>query len=126
MKIKNTSFIVSLLLAAVVSTGSGLTYDLGRISAYSPQESPGRMSCGRARFDAVAVSRDLFYKNGKKRCGEVVVISYRDKSGRTRSVQKVIWDAMNARFNRAADIYMPSYMDAVSFGIKFGKLRFLN
>ena len=124
MKIKNMMFVVSLLLATLVSTGSSLTYDLGRISAYSPQESPGRMSCGRARVDAVAVSRDLFYKNGKKRCGELVVVSYRDKSGRTRSVQRVIWDAMNRRFYRSADLYLPSYNEAIRFGIKTGTIKF--
>lgn len=116
-------FIASVVISSAQADSGRLR--LNRITAYTPSDSSTRASCGTVRGDGIAVSRDLFYKNGKKRCGELVQISYK-VNGRTVTRKKVIWDTMNSRYYRAADIFMYSSSDARKFGVKTGTIKFLN
>ncbi len=65
-------------------------------------------SCGhrehfeRIGYVLVALSRDLFYKNGSKRCGELVTIYI----GHT-VYRGIVWDTTHGRFRRTVDIAKP-------------------
>lgn len=50
----------------------------------------------------VAVSRDLFYREGSKRCGDVIKIVIGDEV-----IMGVVWDTTHRRFVRTVDIAMP-------------------
>lgn len=102
---------------------------LYRITAYNPNSgqtdrTPNIASCGRVRSGTIALSRDLFYRNGKKRCGEKVKLSYLS-AGRWVYESWVVWDTMNARFSHSADRMIGrSRAAAMAFGVRQGRLQF--
>lgn len=102
---------------------------LYRITAYNPNSgqtdrSPNIASCGLVRPGTIALSRDLFYRNGRKRCGEKVRLAYL-MSGRWVYESWTIWDTMNSRFHRSADRMIGrSRAAAIAFGVRQGRIQF--
>lgn len=104
--------------------------DLRRISAYNPvarqtDGSPNISSCGPNLERQIAVSQDLFFDdNGRKHLCGVTVTVVTDRGEVFEDY--VIWDTMNPRYTRTADILIPSTDEARAFrfGITPGTLYF--
>lgn len=99
-----------------------------RISAYNPVPrqtwgDPNVSSCGPNIENQIAVSRDLFFDEyGRKHlCGTLVtVITDRGEE----FGNYIIWDTMNPRYTKTADIMLPhvNEAEAFAFGITTGRL----
>lgn len=88
--------------------------------AWQTDSTPWLASCGRldaAPGPVLAVSRDLFYKGGRKRCGETIVVTLRD-----RVIVGVVWDTMAARYKSRVDVLMGTVGEARKFGVQKGHL----
>jgi hypothetical protein len=102
---------------------------LYRITAYNPNSgqtdrTPNIASCGRVRSGTIALSRDLFYRHGVKRCGEKVKLFYLI-SGKWVYETWTIWDTMSARFSRSADRMIGTNRTAaMAFGVRQGQIQF--
>jgi hypothetical protein len=114
----------------------GSVIELERITAYNPvrrqtNADPSTSSCGPNRPNQIALSRDLFFDEGRKHlCGvEAVLISVNPLSGEVVDVRHaVVFDTMSARFNRSADVFMPTTDEssAWAWGVKVGLLVLLD
>lgn len=87
-------------------------------SAAETDSTPELSACGRTRANQIALSRDLF--RVKYHCGDQVRV-YRPDTGRWHTY--VVWDTMNARYTRRADILMSSRTAALNFGRRTGQLQ---
>ena len=65
----------------------------------------------------VALSRDLFFKDGHKRCGEHVVLVLKGHG----VIHGVVWDTMNSRFRRYVDVMYEPF-ERPKWGITRGLL----
>ena len=108
---------------------NGYEIELDRISFYNPvfwqtDEDPSISSCGPNRENQIAVSRDLFFDDyGRKHlCGQKVTIITEDGEV---FEDYVIWDTMNERFTKTADIMLPheDHNVAMELGITSGVLH---
>ncbi|WP_414040130.1 hypothetical protein ACJU26_13445 [Acidithiobacillus sp. M4-SHS-6] len=101
---------------------------LRRVTAYNalPYQSngdPGMSACGPTRPGQIALSQDLFLrKNGSNRCGERIDIIL--PSGTI--IHGIVWDTMSPRYHMAADILMGSVQQALDFGVRRARLRFVH
>ncbi|MDD2749887.1 MULTISPECIES: hypothetical protein [Acidithiobacillus] len=101
---------------------------LRRVTAYNALPSqtnsnPGMSACGPTRPDQIALSPDLFFRsNGSNRCGEKINIVL--SSGKI--IHGIVWDTMNPRYHMAADILMGSVQQAMDFGVRKARLRFVH
>lgn len=101
---------------------------LRRVTAYNALPSqtngnPGMSACGPTRPGQIALSPDLFLRrNGSNRCGEKIDIIL--PSGTI--IHGVVWDTMSPRFHMAADILMGSVQQALDFGVRQARLRFVH
>jgi len=110
------------------------TFELGRISAYTnsrneTDSTPFNTSCGHVndvknKF-IIALSRDLFFRDGYKwLCGKHATIVYTDGT----KIEGVIYDTMNARYRRTADVLIRksnitiAKKAAFEHGAKVGKI----
>jgi 3D (Asp-Asp-Asp) domain-containing protein len=103
---------------------------LNRISFYtlSSQETdndPLTTSCGKlkeVKETVIALSRDLFFSNGKKICGKKVKIYLSNES----VIEGIVYDTMHSRYSNTADILVSSRKKAFSLGVFDGYLEFLD
>ncbi len=100
------------------------TIHLRRITAYtsSSGETDSRpliAACGPIRSGTIAVSRDLFYSHGRRRCGDKATIT----TARGERIKGVIWDTMAVRWRKAADIFVRSRSTALKFGVQRGAIE---
>lgn len=110
------------------------TFNLSRISAYTnsrneTDNTPFNTSCGHVndvknKF-IIALSRDLFFRDGYKwLCGKHATIVYTDGT----KIEGVIYDTMNARYRRTADVLIRksnitiAKKAAFEHGTKVGKI----
>jgi len=98
---------------------------LSRITAYNPvssqtDSSPDISSCGKNLPNQIALSQDLFFKNGVKQCG--LRVDVYNSHGKLIVKDAVVWDTMNKRYHHAADILMASDTQALQFGVQKGYL----
>lgn len=84
-------------------------------SAAQTDSTPNLSACGRTRAGQVALSPDL-----KRRwpCGTWLRV-YRPDTRRWHRYQ--VWDVTSARKRAQVDILMPSYQQAITFGVRYGK-----
>jgi len=99
---------------------------LRRITAYNPVEnqtdsSPSIASCGPNLPHQVALSQDLFFRNGKKLCG--IKVAVYDNNGKL-LMKGIVWDTMNPRYTKAVDILLKGTTKAFKFGVHTGYLVF--
>lgn len=109
---------------------------LDRLTAYNPVPSqtdrdPSTASCGPLRPDTLALSQDLFLDHAGRKglCGKKALVVATDQHGHVVSVEvKTIWDAMNRRYLRSADILIPTPnpKQALAWGVKRGGLAIIN
>lgn len=100
---------------------------LARVSFYQPvhgqtDASPHLSACGptKGAWRQIAVSRDLFRSLGG--CGVRVRVTFdRPVAGR-RYVDAVIFDKMNARYARSADVLVGQWEPALKYGVRGGTL----
>ena len=99
--------------------------ELDRITAYNAVEAqtdsdPHISSCGTNIPKQVAVSQDILFQTGNKRdmCGREVAIVLEDGT----IVYGVVWDTMNARYKKTADILVDNHQEALEWGVKKGLL----
>lgn len=109
-------------------------FTLNRISAYTnsrneTDSTPYNTSCGHVndvknKF-IIALSRDLFFRDGYKwLCGKHATIVYTDGT----KIEGVIYDTMNARYRRTADVLIRksnitiAKKAAFDHGAKVGKI----
>jgi 3D (Asp-Asp-Asp) domain-containing protein len=117
--------LLALLSAPATGAKQGDRYvELSRVTAYSAEvtqtdSDPLTTACGKYRLDGIALSPDLFRKPGLN-CGDRIKLELPDGSVQTR----VVWDTMNKRFTRSADIPMKSRDEAIVFGVKKGKVYY--
>ncbi|PKY10832.1 hypothetical protein B1757_07705 [Acidithiobacillus marinus] len=101
---------------------------LRRVTAYNAlpnqtNENPDMSACGPTRPGQIALSPDLFLRrNGSNRCGEKIDIIL--PSGTI--IHGVVWDTMSPRYHMAADILMGSVQQALDFGVRQARLRFVH
>lgn len=108
---------------------------LGRVSAYNPvprqtDGDPNVSSCGPNLPNQIAVSRDLFFDNGRKHlCGaRAVLVSTDPRTGAVVDVREtVVFDTMNARYTLTADVYLDTTDESLAFawGVRRGVLVIL-
>lgn len=117
----NKKIIIMSILAAILMTSIAFAnrVSLYRVSAYTlhtsqTDSSPNVGACGLMKAGTIAVSRDLFYRGGKLQCGKSIILI--DPNGRR--YPKIIWDTMNSRYSRSADILFYSRLDAIKFGVR--------
>lgn len=108
-------------ISAPPRTGGWLR--LSRISAYTASAdetdpTPSIAACGRIRPGGIAVSRDLF--NRGRNCGKRITV----RTDRGTYFSGFIWDTMNARYRRTADLLVGTRVGAFRFGVTKGHIRF--
>lgn len=106
-----------------------LTYShLERISAYNAvssqtDDTPHISSCGPNKARQIAISQDIFFKEGKKHLCGVRVSVYTSRGEYFKDY--VVYDTMNRRYENTADILIDgSVAEARAFGITDGWLVF--
>jgi hypothetical protein len=103
---------------------------LNRISFYtlSAQETdkdPFTASCGeikKVKETIIALSRDLFFSNGKKICGKKIKLYLSNET----LIEGIVYDTTNARYTKTADILVSSRKEAFLLGVQKGYLQFLD
>ena len=100
---------------------------LERLSAYNgvisqTDETPTVASCGEARADGLALSRDLFFDaaGDKHLCGaKVRVLIIDPETEKVEAVEtRTVWDTMDERFTKTGDLYFRSRKAAQEWGVK--------
>jgi len=105
------------------------TFSLDRITFYTlskreTDNDPFTASCGPIREvkdTIIALSRDLFFSNGKKICGQKVKLYLSNDE----VIEGIVYDTMHARYKRSADVLVESRQKALELGVKSGVLEFL-
>lgn len=103
--------------------------ELDRVTAYNAvsqqtDSSPEIASCGRNVKNQIALSQDLFFDDyGRKYlCGVEAFLVL--ESGDVHQV--VIYDTMNRRFSKTADLLLDDYEEALAFGVQRGYIVIRN
>lgn len=81
---------------------------------------PHIASCGplaAVQGPIVALSRDLFLRDGRKRCGELVIVQVGEAT-----IVATVWDTMAARFTSRVDVLMETVGEARQWGKQGGYL----
>jgi 3D (Asp-Asp-Asp) domain-containing protein len=113
------------LLLVLVTKSLATSSVTVKVTAYTANASetdstPWLAACGVVKANTVALSRDLFYRSGKRRCGEKVVLLLPGGRRETR----VVWDTMARRHWRTVDRLVASRREALAFGVRQGVLIF--
>ena len=106
----------------ILETYQGIPVTVTAYNAVPEQtdSDPHIASCGplaAVQGPVVALSRDLFFRDGRKQCGDLVIVQVGEVT-----IVATVWDTMAARFTNRVDVLMDTVGEAKQWGKQSGYL----